>query len=119
MFPGEAAMLMAIAVVRDSGKKLLPRPMDVVGGYIGYLYDSLLSRGYIKRDNSREYQLTSRGREALLEFLNTSKTSVKDTLKTLQPLGIEINVEVDNLEEEVVIKVVRKAKRSLSPSFIK
>ena len=118
MFPGEAAMLMAIAVARDSGKKLLPRPMDIVGGYIGYLYDSLLSRGYLKKDGSREYQLTSKGREALLEFLNTSKTSVKDTLKTLQPLGIEVNVEVGNLEEEV-IKVARRAKHSLSPSFTK
>ena len=119
MFPGEAAMLMAIAVARESGKKLLPRPMDVVGGYIGYLYDSLVGRGYIKKDNSREYQLTSRGREALLEFLNTSKTNVKDTLKTLQPLGIEINVEIDNLEKEVIIKVARRAKHSLSPSFTK
>ena len=102
MFPGEAAMLMAIAVARESGKKLLPRPMDVVGGYLGYLYDSLVSHGYIKGDSSREYQLTSKGREALLEFLRTSKTSVKDTLKTLQPLGIETNVEVDNLEKEVI-----------------
>ena len=118
MFPGEAAMLMAIAVARDSGKKLLTRPMDVVGGYIGYLYDSLVSRGYLKRDSSTEYQLTSKGREALLEFLHANKTSVKDTLKTLQPLGIEINVEVDNLEKEV-IKVARRAERSLSSSFTK
>ena len=119
MFPGEAAMLMAIAVARDSGKKLLPRPMDVVGGYIGYLYDSLLSHGYLKRDSSREYQLTSKGREALVEFLNTSKTSVKDTLKTLQPLGIEVDLDVDNLEKEVIIKVARGAKHSLSPLFTK
>ncbi len=118
MFPSEAAMLMAIAVARDSSEKLLTRPMDVVGGYIGYLYDSLLRRGYLERDSSREYQLTSKGREALLAFLNTNKTSVKDTLKTLQPLGIEINVEVDNLEKEV-IEVARRAKRSLSPSFTK
>ncbi len=102
MFPGEAAMLMAIAVARDSGKKLLPGPVDIVGGYIGYLYDSLLSCGYLKRDGSREYQLTSKGREALLEFLHTNKTSVRDTLKTLQELGIEINMEAANLEKEVI-----------------
>ncbi len=102
MFPGEAAMLMAIAVARDSGKKLLPRPMDVVGGYIGYLYDSLLSHGYLKRDGSREYQLTTRGREALSEFLYENKTEVKDAIKTLQQLGIEINLEVDNLEKEAI-----------------
>ena len=102
MFLGEAAMLMAIAITGDSGKKLLTRPMDVVGGYMGYLCDSLVGHGYVKRDGSGEYRLTSKGREALSEFVHTNKTSVKDTLKTLQPLGIEINVEVDNLERELI-----------------
>jgi len=60
MFPSEMAILLANAVTRDSGKKLLTRPMDVVGEYIGYLCDSLVSRGYLKRDGSREYQLTRR-----------------------------------------------------------
>jgi len=100
MFPGEAAMLMAIAVARDSGKKLLPGPMDVVGEYIGYLCDSLVSRGYLKRDGSREYQLTSRGREALSEFLY--KTEVEDAIKTLQQLGIEISQRADKLEKEAI-----------------
>ncbi len=102
MFLGEAVILMAIAVARDSGKKLLTRPMDVVGGCMGYLCDSLVGHGYVKRDGSEEYRLTSKGREALSEFMHTNKTSVKDTLKTLQPLGIEINMEVDNLERELI-----------------
>ncbi len=102
MFPSEAVILMAIAVARDSGKKLLTRPMDVVGEYIGYLYDSMVSRGYLKRDGSREYQLTLKGREALLEFLYENQDKVKDAIKTLQPLGIEINMEVDNLERELI-----------------
>jgi len=93
---------MAIAVTRGSGKKLLPHPMDVIGGYASYLYESLADHGYIKQDNSREYQLTSKGREALVEFLDTNKTTVKDTLKTLQPLGIEINMEAANLEQELI-----------------
>jgi len=62
MFPSEMAMLMAIAVAGDSGKKLLIRPMGVVGEYIGYLYDSMVNRGYLKRDSSGEYQLTVKGR---------------------------------------------------------
>ena len=118
MFPSEMAILMAIAVTRDSGKKLLTRPMDVVGEYVGYLCDSLVSRGYLKRDGSREYQLTTRGREALVEFLYTNKTGVKDAVKTLQQLGIEVALDVDNLEKEA-IKVQRGAKHSLSPSFTK
>ena len=102
MFPSEMAILMAIAATRDSGKKLLTRPMDVVGEYIGYLYDSLVSRGYLKRDSSREYQLTPRGREALFEFLCKNKTGAKDTIKILQQLGIETNQQVDKLEKEAI-----------------
>ena len=102
MFLSEAVILMAIAVPGGSGKKLLTRPMDVVGEYVGYLYDSLANRGYLKRDSSREYQLTRKGREALFEFLYENKTSVEDTVKTLQQLGIEINVEVANLEREII-----------------
>ena len=102
MFPSEMTILMAIAVTRDAGKKLLTRPMDVVGEYIGYLCDSLVRRGYLKRNGSREYQLTLQGKEALFEFLYKNKARVKDMIRTLQLLGIEINQEVGNLEREAI-----------------
>ncbi len=102
MFPSEMAILMAVASTRDSGKKLLTRPMDVVGEYIGYLCDSLVNRGYLKKDDSKEYQLTSKGREALFGFLDENKIRVKDAVKTLQQLGIEINQEVDSVKKEVI-----------------
>ena len=102
MFPSEMAILMAIAVTRDAGKKLLNRPMDVVGIYVGYLYDSLVRRGYLKRGGSKGYQLTPKGKEALSEFLYENKTRVKDAIKALQQLGIEINLEEDSLEKEVI-----------------
>ncbi len=91
MFPREMVILMAIAGGRDTGKKLLTRPMDVTGDYIGYLYNSLVSRGYLKENSSGGYQLTSKGGEALLGFLSANKTGVKDTIRTLQQLGIEIS----------------------------
>jgi len=116
MFPGEAALLMAIVATRDSGKKLLARPVDVVGGYIGYLYDSLLGHGYLKKDGPREYQITPRGREALSDFLRANKASVRDTLKTLEPLGIRVDVAVDGLERELLQSGGREA---LSPVFSK
>jgi len=118
VFPSEMVILMAIAVTRDAGEKLLNRPMDVVGKYLGYLYDSLVTRGYLRRDDSRGYKLTPKGRESLFEFLYANKTRVKDAVKALQRLGIEINLEEDSLEREA-IKVGRKAKRLLSPSFTK
>ena len=103
MFPSEMAILMAIAVTSDSGKKLLNRQMDVVGIYIGYLYDSLVSRGYLKKNSSENYQLTPKGGEALSEFMCMNKTSVKGAVKTLQRLGIEVNLEEDSLEKEAIL----------------
>jgi len=106
MFPSEMIILMAIAVNKAASKKLLNRPMDVTGEYIGYLYDSLVRRGYLKKDGSRGYQLTSKGRETLLELLYENKTRIKDTIKRLQQLGIEISQEqeqeIDKLEKEAI-----------------
>jgi len=102
MFPSEMVILMAIAVARDSDKKLLSRPMDVTGEYITYLYNSLVRRGYLKGNSSRGYQLTLEGREALFEFLRKNETRVKDTVKTLQQLGIEIDQGIDNLQREAI-----------------
>ena len=102
MFPSEVAVLMAIVSTRDCGRKLLTRPTDVVGDYIGYLCDSLVEYGYLKRDGSKEYQVTPQGKKVLLEFLYQNKTKVEDAVRTLQQLGIKINQKVDKLEKETV-----------------
>lgn len=102
MFPSEMVILMAIAVARDTGKELLIRSTDVISEYIGYLYDSLGRRGYIKGNNSRGYQLTLKGKESLFEFLHQNKARVKDTIKMLQQLGIGISQDMDKLEKEAV-----------------
>ena len=101
MFPGEMVILMAIAATGNSGKKFLTRPMDITGEYIGYLYDSLVRRGYLQGNRARGYQLTPSGRETLSGFLQANKTRVKDTLNTLQLLGIETSR--DNLVKEVAL----------------
>jgi len=102
MFPSEMIILMAIEVSRDSGKKLLTHPMGVTGEYISSLYDSLIRRGYLKKPSFKGYQLTLKGREALFEFLLENKTRVKDTIETLQQLGIESSQEIDELVKEVI-----------------
>jgi len=75
-------------------------------GLIGYLYDSLAKHGYLVGNSPRRYQLTSRGKGALFELLHENKTRVKDTIKTLQQLGVEIGREqerkIDKLEKEVI-----------------
>ena len=102
MFPSEMVILMAIAGTRDHGRTLQTRPMDVTGEYIGYLYDSLVKRGYLMGNSSRGYQLTSKGRESLFEFLHNNKTRVKDAIETLRQLQIEISGEISKLEKEVI-----------------
>ena len=105
MFPSEMVILMAIAVAKDSGKGRLTRSTDVLGEYIGYLYDSLVRRGYVREDRLRGYRLTPKGREGLFEFLYKNKTRVKDPVRTLQQLGIEISQE----QEQVINKLEQEA----------
>ena len=102
MFPREMIILMAIEASRNSGKKLLTRPVGVIEEYIGSLYDSLVGRGYIKGNGSRGYQLTSKGLEALFEFLLENRARIKDMTRTLQQLGIESSREIDELIKEAI-----------------
>ncbi len=102
MFPSEMVILMAIVEAGEFGRKLVNHPMDITGEYIGYLYDSLVRRGYLKGNSSRGYQLTGQGREAILEFLHKNNTNVRDKIKTLQRMRIEISQEIDKLETETV-----------------
>ena len=102
MFPSEMVILMAIAMARDASKAPLTRPMDVTGEYIGYLYNSLVRRGYLKGNMSRGYQLTSIGKETLSEFMRANETKVDDTIRRLQKLGIECSQEMDKLGREII-----------------
>ena len=102
MFPSEMVILMAIGSKKDAGKRLLTRPSDVTGEYIGYLYDSLVKRGYIKGGSLRGYQLTSIGRKALLEFLYKNENRAKDTIKRLHQLGIEYTQEMEKLRKDAI-----------------
>ena len=102
MFPSEMVILMAIEVSKDSGRKLLALLPESSGEYISSLYDSLVRRDYIKGSRLSGYRLTSKGMEALFEFLLENKTRVKDTIRTLQRLGIESSQEIDKLIKEAI-----------------
>jgi predicted transcriptional regulator len=105
MLPSEMIILMAIIVSKNTGKKLLTRPMDVTGEYIGYLYNSLVSRGYLKRHRSTGYQPTTMGREAVLEFIQKNRSKAKDVIKRLKLLGIELSPE----QEQKMYKLEKEA----------
>ena len=102
MFPSEMVLLMAIEVSRDSGRKLLTLPPDGRGEYISSLYDSLARRGHIKGSRTSGYRLTLKGMEALFEFLLENETRVKDTIRTVQRLGIEPSQEIGKLVKEAI-----------------
>jgi predicted transcriptional regulator len=102
MFPSEMVILMAIAVAREPDKKLLSRPMDVTGEYIGYLCSSLVKRGFLKENRPKGYQLTAKGMKTVFEFLSRNKDKAEDAKKMLRQLGIEIGREIGKLEKEAI-----------------
>lgn len=102
MFPSEMVILMAIAVTRDSGVKLRNQPMDIVGEYVGYLYDSLVRRGFFKWDKLQGYQLTTKGQKAVCQFLNENETRFQDTIDILRQMGIESSQKIVQLETEFI-----------------
>jgi predicted transcriptional regulator len=101
VLPSEIIILMAIVVNNKTSKKLLSRPMDITGEYVGYLFDSLINRGYLKQSNFRAYQLTPTGHNAIVTFIRKNKTKSKDVIKRLQLLGIDISPE----QEKVIYKM--------------
>lgn len=101
MLPSEMIILMATVVNTKTGNKLLTLPMDITGEYIGYLYNSLVNRGYLKGHRATGYQLTVFGREAISDFIKNNKTKSKDVVKRLKMLGIEISQEQQQKIEQM------------------
>ena len=97
MFPGEMVILLETALPSDSNMTLLNRPMDVMNEYSGYLYNSLVLRGYLRERGSKGYELTSRGAETLTIFLNENRTQAEGITKALQRLGTESTQKIDEL----------------------
>ena len=101
MLPSEMIILMATVVNPKTGNKLLTRPMDITGEYIGYLYNSLVNRGYLKYRSPTRYQLTVLGRETISEFIGKNGARSHDVIKRLKMLGIEISPEQEDKIEKM------------------
>ncbi len=76
MFPSEILILMSIEKTGGFSDKQLTHPIDITGKYVGYLYDSLVSRGFLQGDKTTGYHLTRKGREAIAEALTEQQTGV-------------------------------------------
>jgi len=94
VLPAEMVILLAMAEAGGLGKEALKsRVGDTPDEYVGRLYRSLVRRGYLKRRGLRGYQLTSKGGEALTEFLHKNETKVSQTINALERLRIKIGQE--------------------------
>ncbi len=103
MLPGEIIILIAIVESGELGKKLVNSSMDVTGEYIGYLYNSLVKRGFLKGNSSTGYQLAAKGKDALFEFLRENRTIAKNIIGNLQQLCIEIgSQEIEEIEKKPI-----------------
>jgi hypothetical protein len=106
MLPGEIIILMTIVVDAKAGKKLLTPLLDISGEYIGYFYNSLVSRGYLKHRGQDGYQLTPAGHAAILSFLKKSRTIPDKIVTGLRYLGMNLSPEqvqkISKIERDVV-----------------
>ena len=105
MLPSEMIILMAIAVNQKTGKNLLSRPMDATGEYIGYLFNSLVNRGYLKQNGAQSYQLTPMGHDVIFDFIKKNQTRLRDIVRRLRLLGIDMSPEQEQKFYEMGIEV--------------
>ncbi len=106
MLPSELVILMAITINKNTGQKLLTSPMDITSEYIGYMFNSLENRGYLKGHRSTGFQLTTIGREVVHSFIKKNSSIATDVVERLRLLGIEISTEQERklckFEQEAV-----------------
>jgi DNA-binding GntR family transcriptional regulator len=105
MLPSEMIILMAIVVNSKIGENVLTRPLDITREYVGYLFNSLVNRGYLKPHGFSGYQLTPTGREEISQFIRVNRTRSQDVVKRLRRLGIEIGPD----QERKLYKLEREA----------
>lgn len=101
MLPSEMVILMAITTNRRTGQKLLINPPDITSEYIGYLYNSLVNRGFLKGHRTTGFRLTTIGREAIQTFVRKNGSKNLDIINRLRTLGIEISAEQERKIYEV------------------
>ena len=83
---GEIQILIAIGLNKTLHKRIINHKIAITNPYIGLSINSLISRGYLQKDRTKTYQLTSLGRKALVKILSTYDL---DRLETLPDLWLQ------------------------------
>lgn len=89
MFPHEMLILMAISSAGNAGTQILNKPHDIASEYIGYQYNSLVKRGYLKKHSKARYSLTQKGNALLSQFLYNNNDKANETIVMLDQIGID------------------------------
>ncbi|MGD9143715.1 MAG: hypothetical protein PVG61_07710 [Dehalococcoidia bacterium] len=93
MLPGEMVILIAVTMNKHTGRKLSSGPLDITSEYIGFLYNSLVKRGYIKGHPTTGFRLTALGEEVIRTFVRKNRSKDLDIVERLRLLGIELSPE--------------------------
>ncbi len=107
MFTDEMIISMAIEEAGELVTYPINHPKEIKGNHIGYLCDSLVRHGYLTANSLKGYQLTPKGREAILwEAMLLvrckDKARAKSRMEGLERIYTEISQQIDEFEVETV-----------------
>lgn len=100
MFTDELVVLMTIEAAEGSTKKSKSRPAAINSSHTGYLCHSLVRHGYLTVNDSRGYQVTSKGRdiilwEAIRLVSDADGAGTRDRIEKLERLYSEISRHIE------------------------
>ena len=67
---GEIQILIAIGLNKTLHKRIINHKIAISNPYIGLSINSLISRGYLQKDRTKNYQLTSLGKKTYVEIIS-------------------------------------------------
>ncbi len=99
MLPSEMEIISAIALNKSVGKKLANNSIDVISEYFIHVFNSLVSRGYLKGNRVKGYQLTPMGETDLIRLLQENEARTQNALRRLKILGVDYRNCMDKLRK--------------------
>ena len=100
MLPSEMEIMLAIALNKSVGKQLANSSMDVISEFFINVFNSLVSRGYLKGNRVKGYQLTPVGKTTLIGLLQENKARTQEALRRTKILGVDYHTRMDQLRKE-------------------
>ncbi len=97
---GELEILASIALKKRTAKQITNYRIARYSSYINATLDSMIRRGYIRRNGLKEYQLTELGNRILLEYYPDLNTLNKMAhLKLLQEQADKVSEAIKLIED--------------------